>query len=49
MEKSMNVDYLGVPPFQETPISIYIYKYTWSLHYPSFLGSFAKHLFFEYV
>ena len=32
----------GAPQF-------YINIYTWSLHYPSFLGSFAKHLFFGYV
>ena len=26
---------------------IFIFIYTWSLHYPSSLGSFAKHLFLD--
>ena len=31
--KIYEVDYLGVPPFQETPISIYIYIYVY-IHIP---------------
>ena len=50
--RSSNLDFrfwvlLTVHPCQAN-LHIYIYIYTWSLHYPSFLGSFAKHLFFGY-